>query len=1152
MSAVPIPKPRAFASQENKKPVPLPRHSIKKNYPGPIHELPSPESQNTFSRRMRNLGNTSRQITDEITEKVQETKKAVIESTRQSVRKITRRFSSSLEQQECSTDNVTENSKDVDDCSSEIFNTIRFQSPLTIDQDVVETITETAYDTPVRRDINGNDSGSDDSISFPPPNHPPPPLPDESTYDRPLSVAMSLPTKPPMPARPAPAPIPRQQQQNYESIFPLPLQVPLIPTPVPFEIPLPTTPRMEDPKSPMERSTSFTFYDPVTLDEGIYANTESAAHVIMTQNNGKRSSDSGSLSSAYSELNSCYENFILELRKQNEAKEDKPPALPCRPSKSTIFEFDPLMNQPNNNANNNDMAFLVQMLQSGLNGNGIDSEINYDQLSLSSEQDTDEYMIPPTPPKRFDSLGEDFLKSSSSEDKSKTNWFTTPPNVNVVPEKPQPENKKVGWMKQLNDVLKKVPESARNIRAGLQKDKALERPMLSNITMASHKGMLFRVSRKSVEDLFGEFSFRWGVLANSAMTMYADNACDNIKEQFNLESILSVQVMEKKLKFETEMHCFEVSVSSRGGRAGHTFGCRTLSDCKLWMQKIAVGLTNRFPLNVMSDYRRIGWAYLKESVSGSWAGAWLIVSARSLYYAKNDAPMCTVDLRKARCIQLQDLDSESPKTTDKGPNLLVDSQEGTLYLRMWTAKETKIWCYVIQNEAFKNGRKIDEQQLTKDNVPVLVEKCINFIYAHGSMSEGIYRRSGSTSKIAELMNQFHHNAWSVALTLDTCSEHDAANVLKRFLRALPEPLLTAESSKYMCQIADAFQNASEKATLYKAILEQFPPVIYNTLHKLLGHLHFIQTQVAKNRMSVDNLAAIWGPTLVQHESPDGEWSPTESNLMVQLIAMYRDLFPASADELNKEKMMLQVLERCYRGSTTGQGPAHVKASGDLRVWVHLWDKSGETVNITIGPQKLAADICMELSEKMKLPANELQLEELVLNYSLRRPVHYSEKVLDVVLRWGYWNEADRKDNCLVLTSMEKYKPFDDTEESSAVLSEEFRFADNKTKTFKSFTFKFSQMKLSYYKDKSANIKIQEWNIEDILWYFGFEPRRDPQTKWHLTFILRTQPPKRSKGLPYFGYTFGGNDVRTRVNWVRSMIRAEHSSGLQPPLRKRTN
>lgn len=87
---------------------------------------------------------------------------------------------------------------------------------------------------------------------------------------------------------------------------------------------------------------------------------------------------------------------------------------------------------------------------------------------------------------------------------------------------------------------------------------------------------------------------------------------------------------------------------------------------------------------------RFFFYFYNVGVSGSWVGAWLIVSSRRLYYAKDDAPMCTVDLRKARCIQLQDPDADSPKTTDKGPNLLVDSQEGTLYLRMWTARETKV------------------------------------------------------------------------------------------------------------------------------------------------------------------------------------------------------------------------------------------------------------------------------------------------------------------------------------------------------------------------------------------------------------------------------------------------------------------------------
>lgn len=45
----------------------------------------------------------------------------------------------------------------------------------------------------------------------------------------------------------------------------------------------------------------------------------------------------------------------------------------------------------------------------------------------------------------------------------------------------------------------------------------------------------------------------------------------------------------------------------------------------------------------------------------------------------------------------------------------------------------QLWCLIIQNEAYKNGRKLEEQQLTKEDVPVIVEKCINFIYANGEI-----------------------------------------------------------------------------------------------------------------------------------------------------------------------------------------------------------------------------------------------------------------------------------------------------------------------------------------------------------------------------------------------------------------------------------
>lgn len=57
------------------------------------------------------------------------------------------------------------------------------------------------------------------------------------------------------------------------------------------------------------------------------------------------------------------------------------------------------------------------------------------------------------------------------------------------------------------------------------------------------------------------------------------------------------------------------------------------------------------------------------------------------------------------------------------------------------------------------------------------------------MSEGIYRKSGSEASIQKLLNGFREDAFNVKLTRGEFNEHDVANVLKRFMRGLPEILL---------------------------------------------------------------------------------------------------------------------------------------------------------------------------------------------------------------------------------------------------------------------------------------------------------------------------------------------------------------------------
>lgn len=45
-----------------------------------------------------------------------------------------------------------------------------------------------------------------------------------------------------------------------------------------------------------------------------------------------------------------------------------------------------------------------------------------------------------------------------------------------------------------------------------------------------------------------------------------------------------------------------------------------------------------------------------------------------------------------------------------------------------------------------------EQYLNNDNVPLAIEKCVNFVSAHGSDTTGVYRLAGSHGKIERLVD----------------------------------------------------------------------------------------------------------------------------------------------------------------------------------------------------------------------------------------------------------------------------------------------------------------------------------------------------------------------------------------------------------------
>lgn len=883
--------------------------------------------------------------------------------------------------------------------------------------------------------------------------------------------------------------------------------------------------------------------------------------------------DSGGISGSSGSYHSANFNTPGDVMHENQVEMRKKITHgPKLPTKSVIYEFDPLyVNIPtaeilaNSGLPENDLMILA-----GLAPAKEAKVSHYGKINLKAKDGKKIIAIveegatsvrPPTPPARSDSMtviSTEITESQSTGERAidvpldavsvslsrKSSFSQMDAEIN---------SKRFSLLKQhwpsmkraiksavhreskvlpseVDALSEKAPSSA--FYANLPVTQHLERPALEPTLAVQYRGEVYR-GNSSSRDL----TQRWCHLAESQLTFYTDKTGTGNKDVIPLETVLSIQhVFDHRASVDgEELHCFELSLL--GKSRNQLLGVTSSMERRVWMQKILENFTTAFSTRISSDYSKFGWCYFKEGIGGSWMPAWLLLHKRTLMYCAPKGRANEADLRCARSIVIQEPDSVTPL-------ILIDFPKLSLYLRTERTNETVAWRNVIRSAATDNGPDLECQQLTQENVPVLVDKCINFVYAHGSLSEGIYRRSGANSSVSKLLTLFRQDAWAVQLSRQEFSEYDVASVLKRFFRDLPEPLLTSKLHASLCETS-CEPDETKRLEKYLAILNELPTINAVTLRRLLSHLHFIHEESEHNLMPVENLAAIWGPTLMHVENGDEiTWSRQESKVIVDLVSMFPRLYEVNAEEMARDKRIREVLQRLQKG---GVHPQQAKPTGDLRVWIHIGSKdSGQCVNVTVGPQKLCHEVCSELASHLSLHAHQVALREVVLAGALKRYLHHSERVLESVLRWGYWDEPDRAQNFLELVPNNALQELNSMVTPPITMSGELRFADQKTKSFKTYPFEFSQAKLCYYKDKRGAVKLAEWPVEDIVWYEGYEPKRNPTSRWALTFISKKEKAKRSKESPFFGCTMAGTCKEDQNKWMAALLAAEYPQGLLPP------
>lgn len=92
--------------------------------------------------------------------------------------------------------------------------------------------------------------------------------------------------------------------------------------------------------------------------------------------------------------------------------------------------------------------------------------------------------------------------------------------------------------------------------------------------------------------------------------------------------------------------------------------------------------------------------------------------------------------------------------------------------------------------------------------------------------------------------------------------HSVTGVLKLYLREMPEALFT--DALYPAFV-DAFQSGGEsnRAVALRRVYESLPAVNKAVIDFILAHLSRVNKHEAQNKMSLHNLATVFGPTLLR-------------------------------------------------------------------------------------------------------------------------------------------------------------------------------------------------------------------------------------------------------------------------------------------------
>jgi len=292
-------------------------------------------------------------------------------------------------------------------------------------------------------------------------------------------------------------------------------------------------------------------------------------------------------------------------------------------------------------------------------------------------------------------------------------------------------------------------------------------------------------------------------------------------------------------------------------------------------------------------------------------------------------------------------------------------------------------------------------------VPAILMKCIKLIEEYGLETEGLYRISGNSSNVQNLLKLFNHEPDKIQL-LPPGSEPQKSSSRKTFKSSsnIPPPSSNLyKDSKYLYDNdihvvtgciklwlrngippnneplwpyhmyddlikASQIKDYTTRMISFQDLVHALPPMNFATLNFLFEHLFKVSTFSEQNKMTISNLAIIFGPTLLKSppNSKENEIMiitrmPFQCKAVEILIEQYEWLFgPIEYEEesIDEEELGKELINSSFHEIQN-------QLQGEI--------KDNEVVILKNNSNKNDIDVMVSTTDKMVFPINNLEINK---------------------------------------------------------------------------------------------------------------------------------------------------------------------------------